>query len=78
LALPVPRNGATSIPNFQGRLFALLPLPIITGFPVHINAVLALVSSRQNLRNSVDVEPGSREKFLVEWNRVIFSELVPK
>ncbi|KIO21529.1 hypothetical protein M407DRAFT_80280, partial [Tulasnella calospora MUT 4182] len=78
LALPVPHDGATSIPNFHGRLFTLLPLPIITGFPVHINAVLALVSSRQNLRNSMDAEAGSREELLVEWNRVIFSELVPK
>ncbi|KIO21523.1 hypothetical protein M407DRAFT_80303, partial [Tulasnella calospora MUT 4182] len=78
LALPVPRDGASSITDFQGRLFTLLPLPIITGFPVHINAVLALVSSRQNLRNSMDVEAGSREELLVEWNRGIFSELVPK
>lgn len=62
LALPVPPAGPTSIPEFQGRLFTLLRLPIITSFPVHINAVLALVSSRQNLRNSIDVEAGSREE----------------
>ncbi|KIO21520.1 hypothetical protein M407DRAFT_80296, partial [Tulasnella calospora MUT 4182] len=78
LALPIPPDGATSIPNFHGRLFTLLPLPIITNFPVHINAVLALTSSRQNLRNYLDVEAGSHEELLVEWNRVIFSELVPK
>ncbi|KAG9043185.1 hypothetical protein FS837_009920 [Tulasnella sp. UAMH 9824] len=78
LALPLPAEGANSSPKFHGRLFTLLPLPIITSFPVHINAVLALVSSRQNLRNSMDVETGSREELLVEWNRVIFSELVPK
>ncbi|KAG9042576.1 hypothetical protein FS837_010678 [Tulasnella sp. UAMH 9824] len=78
LALPVPAAGATSTSKSHGRLFTLLPLPIITGFPVHINAVFALVSSRQNLRNSIDVEAGSREELLVEWNRVIFSELVPK
>ncbi|KAG8972482.1 hypothetical protein FRC05_009835 [Tulasnella sp. 425] len=78
LALPVPEDGAATIPEFHGRLFTLLPLPIITGFPVHINAVLALTSSRQNLRNAQDVVAGTREQFLVEWNRVIFSEFVPK
>ncbi|KAG8989639.1 hypothetical protein FRB90_002147, partial [Tulasnella sp. 427] len=78
LAFPLPQNGASSVSNFHGRLFTLLPLPIITSFPLHINGVLALVSSRQNLRNAVDAEPKSREEFLVEWNRVIFSEFVPK
>ncbi|KAG8972491.1 hypothetical protein FRC05_009844 [Tulasnella sp. 425] len=78
LALPIPQDNATATPGFHGRIFTLLPLPIITNFPVHINAVFALLSSRQNLRNAMDVEAGSREEFLVEWNRVIFSEFVPK
>ncbi|KAG8994516.1 hypothetical protein FRB90_000406 [Tulasnella sp. 427] len=78
LALPISEEGATSVPEFHGRLFTLLPLPIITGFPLHINAVLALTSSRQNLRNAQDVVAATREEFLVEWNRVIFSEFVPK
>lgn len=62
LALPVPLDGTTTIQNFHGRLFTLLPLPIVTNFPVHINAVLALTSSRQNLRNYLDVEAGSHEE----------------
>ncbi|KAG8947704.1 hypothetical protein FRC04_010548 [Tulasnella sp. 424] len=78
LALPVPEDGAATTPEFHGRLFTLLPLPITTGFPLHINAVLALTSSRQNLRNAQDVVAGTREELLVEWNRVIFSEFVPK
>ncbi|KAG8947696.1 hypothetical protein FRC04_010540 [Tulasnella sp. 424] len=77
LAFPISQ-GVTTAPDPNGRLFTLLPLPIMTNFPVHISAVLALVSSRQNLRNSTDVEAGSREEFLVEWNRAIFSEFVPK
>ncbi|KAG8972493.1 hypothetical protein FRC05_009846 [Tulasnella sp. 425] len=78
LAFPILKDGGTANPDPHGRLFTLLPLPIITNFPVHIDAVLALVPSRQNLRNSMDVKEGSREEFLVEWNRVIFSEFVPK
>lgn len=35
-----------------GRLFTFLPLPLPTGFPVHIHAYFALTQSRQNLRNS--------------------------
>lgn len=62
LAIPVPERGATVVPDFHGRLFTLLPLPIITGFPLHINAVLALTSSRQNLRNAQDVVGGTREE----------------
>ncbi|KAG8994150.1 hypothetical protein FRB94_009076 [Tulasnella sp. JGI-2019a] len=62
----------------RGRLFTLLPLPIFTGFPAHLHSVLALTSSRQNLRNTQDVTARSREQFLVEWNRAIFSDLAPK
>jgi hypothetical protein len=32
-----------------GRLFTYLPLPIYTGFPIHIHALFALTQSRQNL-----------------------------
>ncbi|KAG8972492.1 hypothetical protein FRC05_009845 [Tulasnella sp. 425] len=78
LALPISQDDAVATPDFHGRLFTLLPLPIITNFPVHINAVFALLSSRQHLRNSMDAEAGSRDEFLVEWNRVIFSEFVSR
>ena len=38
-----------------GRLFTYLPLPIYTGFPVHIHALFALTRSRQNLLNVEEV-----------------------
>lgn len=38
-----------------GRLFTYLPLPIYTGFPVHIHALFALTQSRQNLFNVEEV-----------------------
>ncbi|KAG8885286.1 hypothetical protein FRB97_001732 [Tulasnella sp. 331] len=77
LAYPIPD---TTMPGLRelGKLFTLLPLPIITGFPVHIHAIFALTSSRQSLRNSLDVATGSREEFLVEWNRAIFLNFIPK
>ncbi|KAG8876541.1 autophagy protein atg9 [Tulasnella sp. 331] len=80
LALPLPEVGADSPPAYlqRGRLFTLLPLPIFTGFPAHLHSVLALTSSRQNLRNTIDVTGGSREEFLVQWNRAIFEDFAPK
>lgn len=35
----------------SGRLYTYLPLPLPTGFPVHIHSLFALSQSRQNLRN---------------------------
>jgi len=52
----------TKSEQIKGKLFTLLPLPIFSGFPLHIHGILALTSSRQNLRNSQDLSPGSREE----------------
>ena len=38
-----------------GSLFTLLPLPIKTSFPVHLNAVFALTPDRQSLKNIEEV-----------------------
>jgi len=48
----------------SGRLFTYLPLPISTGFPVHLHALFALTQSRQNLRNAkeIGVVPGSADR----------------
>lgn len=37
--------------TYTGRLYTYLPLPLPTGFPVHIHSLFALTQSRQNLRN---------------------------
>ncbi|KAJ7024296.1 hypothetical protein C8F04DRAFT_163783 [Mycena alexandri] len=67
-------------PNFSGRLFTLLPLPIHTGFPVHMHGILALTQDRQSLRNIEETGTGaeSRERLLVTWNRTIFDEFLPR
>lgn len=41
--------------HISGQLFTLLPLPIRTGFPLHINGIFALTPDRQNLRKN---DPG--------------------
>jgi sacsin len=47
----------------RGRLFSFLPLPIYTGFPVHIHGSFGIDASRANLRrNSVGLASGSRDQ----------------
>jgi len=52
VAFPI---SATQQKGEFGRLFTFLPLPIYTGFPVHIHALFALTQSRQNLFNVEEV-----------------------
>ncbi len=49
--LATPLNGRAII----GTLFTLLPLPIKTSFPVHLNAFFALTPDRQGLKNIEEV-----------------------
>jgi sacsin len=47
----------------RGRLFCFLPLPIFTGFPVHVHALFGIDASRTNLRrDSVGLASGSRDQ----------------
>lgn len=53
-------------PPIRGRLFTLLPFPLWTNFPIHLNAVFALDPNRQNLKNIQEVGSGtSRERCIV-------------
>ena len=54
VSLAVPLSIATQATQAEtgGRLFTFLPLPLKTGFPIHVHALFALTQSRQHLRNS--------------------------
>lgn len=54
LGIAAPLDVMSTSAN-TGRLFTYLPLPLKTGFPIHIHALFALTSSRQNLRNIGDI-----------------------
>ncbi|KAJ7074064.1 hypothetical protein C8F01DRAFT_1099109 [Mycena amicta] len=71
---PLPSDG------LNGRLFTLLPLPIHTGFPVHMHAILALTQDRLSLRNieETGTHIQSRERLLVWWNKAIFDKFLPE
>lgn len=65
VTLAAPLDGELT----QGRLFTLLPLPIATGFPLHVNSVFALTPDRQNLRKKdAGLVPGSREQYVAFWD----------
>jgi len=51
IELATPLDGGV----ITGSLFTLLPLPIKTSFPVHLNAVFALTPDRQSLKNIEEV-----------------------
>ncbi|KZS95252.1 hypothetical protein SISNIDRAFT_484117 [Sistotremastrum niveocremeum HHB9708] len=79
IALAVPLDMSV-LSDFKGRLFTILPLPIITPFPCHMHAFFALTPSRQSLRNPSEsgTPHDSRDRLMVEWNRVIFDTLLPR
>ena len=51
--------------EIRGRLFTHLPLPVFTGFPVHVHALFGIDTSRAHLRRaSVGLTPGSQDQFV--------------
>ncbi|KAK9896543.1 hypothetical protein P389DRAFT_196634 [Cystobasidium minutum MCA 4210] len=63
----------------DGKLFTVLPLPVQTGFPLHVHAMLAITPDRQNLRNNVEHNmSNSRDSLLVCWNRTILNQILPQ
>jgi len=55
--------GVSSTSSVRGRLFTCLPLPIFTGFPVHIHSLFGIDTSRARLRcASVGLMSGSQDQ----------------
>lgn len=47
----------------RGRIFTYLPLPIYTGFPVHIHGLFGIDSSRRHLRaEDIGLQSGTRDQ----------------
>lgn len=63
LAIPLHISVAPKI----GRLFTFQPLPLDTEFPIHINTLFSLTSSRQNLRNAGEkgIVKGSEDECVI-------------
>lgn len=63
------------ITPFQGRAFCFLPLPVITGLPVHINAPFALSSNRRDLQTETDTVGDASVR--ARWNLLLLQNAVP-
>jgi hypothetical protein len=70
LAIPLSPQPAPR----QGRLYTFLPLPLITGFPMHVHGLFALDSARRHLRGDVDaVNPQSTDKSVMSITSPLFN-----
>ncbi|EJD51980.1 hypothetical protein AURDEDRAFT_181547 [Auricularia subglabra TFB-10046 SS5] len=76
-AFPTDRALADAGGPTGGHLFTLLPLPILTGFPLHVHGIFALTPTRQALKNSQETGLAGRDEMLVAWNKMMFQTVVP-
>ncbi|OIT25617.1 hypothetical protein A4A49_32452 [Nicotiana attenuata] len=72
LDFPVASTGA--IENFEGRAFCFLPLPVITGLPVHVNAYFELSSNRRDIWFGNDMAGGGKKRS--EWNMYLLEDVI--
>lgn len=65
---------AGAVENFEGRAFCFLPLPVITGLPVHVNAYFELSSNRRDIWFGNDMAGGGKKRS--EWNMYLLEDVV--
>uniref|UniRef100_A0A8C8DTU4 Sacsin/Nov domain-containing protein n=1 Tax=Oryzias sinensis TaxID=183150 RepID=A0A8C8DTU4_9TELE len=61
---------ASSLSSFKGRAFCSLPLPGVTGLPVHVNGNFEVDSGRKNLWK----EDGQSQK--LDWNEFLTQDVI--
>ena len=59
----------------MGRLFSTLPLPILTGLPVHIHGRFSISADRSRLHGLDD--KGVQDHRPKDWNKLLFDEMIP-
>ena len=70
VALPLQRHDDVSFlprSDLKGAAFCYLPLPILTGLPVHVNAAFAISSSRRTLYEQTSDDKDATKS---TWNQV--------
>ena len=58
--------------NFEGQVFSFLPLPVQSGFPVHVNGRFILSSTRQDLWKCTDIGSVDDQS---KWNENLIQAL---
>ena len=73
LPVPVMDQTTTNEPQNKGNLFCYLPLPIYSGFPVHVNGAFAVAASRRSLKVKTSDD---KSCIGVEWNKVLMQDSI--
>ena len=73
LPVPVVDQVAANVQRPIGKLFCYLPLPIKSGFPVHVNGAFAVASSRRSLKEKTTDD---KDSMGVEWNKSLMQDSV--
>ena len=73
LPVPVVDQVAANVQRPIGKLFCYLPLPIKSGFPVHVNGAFAVASSRRSLKEKT---ADDKDSMGVEWNKSLMQDSV--
>ena len=73
LPVPVGHSITEKVQQPKGRLFCYLPLPIVSGFPVHVNGAFAVASNRRSLKEKTFDDKNSMG---VEWNNHLMQDSI--
>ena len=73
LPVPVVDQSTANEPHHRGNLFCYLPLPIYSGFPVHVNGAFAVAASRRSLKEKT---ADDKNCIGVEWNNLLMQDSI--
>lgn len=80
-ALKAPQWGgvATRLDGISvvGRAYCFLPLPVLTGLPLHLNAAFALTSNRRSLWSAEGGELEGVGLQKAQWNQLLLTKALP-
>ena len=85
VAMALPSSPQDSVPEIQGHVFCVLPLPVpagktsLTGLPVHVNGFFALTQNRGHIKFPTAEQEGHplTDKSL-KWNKCLLEEAIPQ
>ena len=73
LPVPVVEQIPAKALHHKGKLFCFLPLPICSGFPVHVNGAFAVAASRRSLKEKTSDD---KSCIGVEWNNLLMQDSI--
>ena len=83
VAMALPSSPQDSVPEIQGHVFCVLPLPAqktsLTGLAVHVNGFFALTQNRGQIKFPTAEQEGHplTDKSL-KWNQCLLEEAIPR